>query len=157
MGCSKPLRLKSGRIACAINTHHISNWLSQPDSVWATPFSLAATKRISIDFFSSSYSDASFRRVHVPQGEHPKVLRPPDGKSHSGILGSTAACAYPRLTAANHSLHRLPSLAIHQVASLHQHIVILQRLLTHLCTTIIADVVCYVLHPANLVCRTAFP
>ena len=38
------------------------------------------------------------------------------GKSHSGILGSTAACAYPRLIAACHALHRLPSLVIHQIA-----------------------------------------
>jgi hypothetical protein len=38
-------------------------------------------------------------------------------KSHSGILGSTDACSYPRHIAACHALHRLPSLAIHQTAS----------------------------------------
>ena len=36
-------------------------------SVWALPFSLAATSGISIDFSSSSYSDASLRTVRPPQ------------------------------------------------------------------------------------------
>ncbi len=38
------------------------------------------------------------------------------GKSHSGISGSKAACAYPELIAACHALPRRPSQAIHQVA-----------------------------------------
>ena len=37
------------------------------DSVWAAPLSLAATNGISIDFFSSSYSDASLRTVRSPK------------------------------------------------------------------------------------------
>lgn len=37
-------------------------------------------------------------------------------KSHSAIPGSTVACAYPGLIAVCHDLHRLPSLAIHQLA-----------------------------------------
>ena len=37
------------------------------DSVWALPFSLAATSGISIDFSSLSYSDASLRTVRPPQ------------------------------------------------------------------------------------------
>ena len=37
------------------------------DSVWAIPFSLAATSGISVDFFSSSYSDASLRTVRPPK------------------------------------------------------------------------------------------
>ena len=39
------------------------------------------------------------------------------GRSHSGIPGSTAACAYPGLIAACHALRRLPSRAIHRTAS----------------------------------------
>lgn len=37
-------------------------------------------------------------------------------KSHSAILGSRAACAYPRLIAACHGLPQRPSLAIPQAA-----------------------------------------
>ena len=37
-------------------------------------------------------------------------------RSHSGILGSKAPCAYPRLIAAWHALLRRPSQAIHQTA-----------------------------------------
>ena len=38
------------------------------------------------------------------------------GKSHSGISGSKAACAYPELIAACHALRQRPSRAIRQVA-----------------------------------------
>jgi hypothetical protein len=41
-----------------------------------------------------------------------------DGKSHSRILGSKAACAYPRLNTACHTLHRYPSQAIHHTVYL---------------------------------------
>lgn len=49
--------------------------------------------------------------------EHREALRPPDKKSHSGILGSKVACTYPRLIAACRALLRLSSLAIHQMAA----------------------------------------
>ena len=42
--------------------------------------------------------------------------------SHSDIPGSKVACAYPGLIAACHVLHLFSSLAIHLLASLHQHI-----------------------------------
>jgi hypothetical protein len=42
--------------------------LSCRDSVWANPFSLAATNGISIDFSSCWYSDVSFPSVRVPFG-----------------------------------------------------------------------------------------
>jgi hypothetical protein len=45
------------------------------DSVWAIPFSLAATHGISIDFFSSSYSDASLRTVRPPKLKQGSVKR----------------------------------------------------------------------------------
>jgi hypothetical protein len=45
------------------------------DSVWALPFSLAATHGISIDFFSSSYSDASLRTVRPPKLKQGSVKR----------------------------------------------------------------------------------
>ena len=48
--------------------------------------------------------------------EHHESLRTNDRKSHSGIPGSKAACAYPGLIAACHALLQLPSQAIHQIA-----------------------------------------
>ncbi len=44
------------------------------------------------------------------------VLIACDGKSHSGISGSKAACAYPEHIAACHALLQRPSRAIRQVA-----------------------------------------
>ena len=44
-------------------------------SVWALPFSLAATSGISIDFSSSSYSDASLRTVRPPRRKRGSVKR----------------------------------------------------------------------------------
>jgi hypothetical protein len=58
-----------------------------------------------------------FAKVHVPQREQEKPRRDPPTKSHSGILGSTDACSYPRHIAACHALLRLPSQAIHHTAS----------------------------------------
>ena len=47
-----------------------------------------------------------FGAFPLPQ---PKLTGAPDGRnSHSGILGSTAPCAYPRLFAAWHALLRRP-------------------------------------------------
>ena len=48
------------------NTPHLY-YVTETDSVWALPFSLAATSGISIDFSSSSYSDASLRTVRSPK------------------------------------------------------------------------------------------
>jgi hypothetical protein len=103
------------RIRCKQNPTSPLHYCS--DSVWTGPLSLAATYGISFDFFSSCYSDVSFRRVRVPQRERKESRRILFTKSHSGILGSTDACSYPRHIAACHALHRLPSLAIHQTAS----------------------------------------
>ena len=58
-----------------------------------------------------------FAKVHVPQREQEKPRRDSPTKSHSGILGSTDACSYPRHIAACHALLRLPSQAIHHTAS----------------------------------------
>jgi hypothetical protein len=97
------------------NTPHLC-YVTITDSVWALPISLAATNGISIDFFSSSYSDASLRTVHPPGLKLGSMFERP----HSEILGSTVACTYPKLIAACHVLLRLSSRVIHQPASLHQ-------------------------------------
>ena len=85
------------------------------DSVWALPFSLAATSGISIDFSSSSYSDASLRTVRPPK----RKARECKERPHSDISGSTVACTYPELIAACLVLHHLSSRVIPQPASLH--------------------------------------
>jgi hypothetical protein len=50
----------------------------------------------------------------LPYGSTPGITR--GGKSHSGISGSKAACAYPELIAACHALRQRPSRAIRQAA-----------------------------------------
>ena len=62
------------------------------DSVWALPFSLAATNGISIDFSSSSYSDASLRTVRPPRRKQGSTKRDPiriswDQRSHAPTPG----------------------------------------------------------------------
>src|SRR5579884_1623368 len=96
------------------NSPHLYH-VTMTDSVWAIPFSLAATSGISIDFSSSSYSDASLRTVRPPK----RKARECKERPHSEILGSTVACTYPRLIAACHVLHHLSSRVILQPASLH--------------------------------------
>src|SRR5439155_27139501 len=56
--------------------------VSLQGSVWTLPISLAANLRISIDFSSTSYLDASVRRVPPPIWEFPRyhpVLEAPFG------------------------------------------------------------------------------
>ena len=62
------------RISIRYNTPHLYH-VTMTDSVWALPFSLAATNGISIDFFSSSYSDASLRTVRSPKLKQGSVKR----------------------------------------------------------------------------------
>ena len=113
-----PVHFSSGcGIPCAItSTPHLCH-VAMADSVWAVPLSLAATNGISIDFSSSSYSDASLRTVRPPK---PTKARECLERPHSDIPGSTVACTYPRLIAACHVLLLLSSRVIHQPASLHQ-------------------------------------
>ena len=80
--------------------------------------------------------------------EHREPRRARDGKSYSGILGSKAACAYPRLIAACYALHRLLSRTIHQVA---WRVGLTRKPSTHsapnLCTAIImSHIAHYALH-----------
>ena len=78
-------------------------------AVWPLPLSLAATHRISFDFFSSPYLDVSLRGVpHV----HLWIQCTFHGSSpcefpHSDIHGSMLICSSPWLFAACHVLLRL--------------------------------------------------
>jgi hypothetical protein len=56
----------SERIPCAAPATPHPCRVAAAGSVWAVPLSLAATDGISIDFSSSSYSDASLRTVRPP-------------------------------------------------------------------------------------------
>lgn len=60
-GRSRPLELEI-EDCNTITTPHLYH-VTMTDSVWATSFSLAATWEISVDFFSSWYSDASLPTV----------------------------------------------------------------------------------------------
>ena len=76
-------------------------------TVWAIPRSLATTGGI-IKLFSLPRGTKMFQ---FPRFASAKKTRMPvlqtGGLSHSEIRGSTAICAYPRLIAAYHVLHRL--------------------------------------------------
>ena len=78
-------------------------------SVWPPPLSLATTRGISVDFFSSRYLDVSVPGVpHVYLCIHAMFCdSSPQGFPHSEIRGSKLICSSPRLIAACHVLHRL--------------------------------------------------
>ena len=78
-------------------------------SVWPPPLSLATTRGISVDFFSSPYLDVSVREVpHVylciQYTFHDSSSW---GFPHSEICGSKLICSSPQLIAACHVLLRL--------------------------------------------------
>jgi hypothetical protein len=70
--------------------------------VWAIPLSLAATKGITLVFFSSGYLDVSVLRVSA-NAIHLQCTRFP----HSEICGSKVLDTSPQLIAVLHVLHRL--------------------------------------------------
>ena len=78
-------------------------------SVWPAPLSLATTRGISVDFFSSPYLDVSVREVplvqlciHCTIHDSSSCVFP-----HSEICGSRLICSSPQLIAACHVLLRL--------------------------------------------------
>ena len=77
--------------------------------VWPPPLSLATTRGISVDFFSSGYLDVSVPRVpYVTLWIHVTLHdSSPCGFPHSEICGSKLICSSPQLIAACHVLHRL--------------------------------------------------
>ena len=77
--------------------------------VWPPPLSLATTRGISVDFFSSGYLDVSVPRVpYVSLWIHDTLHdSSPCGFPHSEICGSMLICSSPQLIAACHVLRRL--------------------------------------------------
>src|SRR5919107_1888997 len=95
--------------------HHISTTLPWQIQFGLFRFRSPLLAESRVDFFSSSYSDASLRTVRPPKRKAWECKERP----HSEIPGSTVACTSPGLIAACHVLHRLPSRVIPQPASLH--------------------------------------
>ena len=79
-------------------------------SVWAPALSLAATRAISFDFFSSAYLDVSVRRVPSTYLliQYAVTMLHIVGFPHSDTCGSTLICSSPQLFAACRVLLRLP-------------------------------------------------
>ena len=77
--------------------------------VWPLPLSLATTRRISVDVFSSPYLDVSVQAVPlIYLFDSVYDARPSScGFLHSEICGSKLAYSSPQLIAVNHVLHRL--------------------------------------------------
>ena len=73
----------------------------------AGPRSLAATKGISVDFFSSGYLDVSVPRVRLYTLCIQVQIPPKGGFPHSDISGSKLVCQLPELFAGYNVLHRL--------------------------------------------------
>ena len=76
-------------------------------SVWPSPLSLATTRGISVDVFSSPYLDVSVQAVpHIYLFDSVYVTLA-GGFPHSEICGSKLICSSPQLIAACHVLLRL--------------------------------------------------
>ena len=75
--------------------------------VWPAPRSLATTKGISVDVFSSPYLDVSVQAVPFVYLFDSVYDTLAGGFPHSEISGSQLICSSPKLIAAYHVLHRL--------------------------------------------------
>lgn len=86
--------------SCSTHTHNKSHQ--------ALPRSLAATRRISFDFFSFGYLDVSVPRVRfLNLWIQLRIITVVIGFPHSDISGSTHVSNSPELFAGFHVLHRL--------------------------------------------------
>ena len=68
---------------------------AETSTVWALPRSLAATKRISFDYFSSGYLDVSVPQVPSSYSLVWVTELHSAGFPHSDIYGSMVACTSP--------------------------------------------------------------
>ena len=75
--------------------------------VWPNPLSLATTRRISVDVFSSPYLDVSVQAVPFLYLFDSIQDTLAGGFPHSDISGSLLICSSPKLFAAYRVLHRL--------------------------------------------------
>ena len=77
--------------------------------VWPLPLSLATTRGISVDFFSSPYLDVSVREVSLIRLWIHRMITgsSPAWFPNSEICGSMLIYSSPQLIAVSHVLHRL--------------------------------------------------
>ena len=103
-GLSHALQLRLHNSLVAVHTPHILLHAVSPP-----PLSLATTRGISVDFFSSGYLDVSVPRVpHVTLWIHVTFHDSSSwGFPHSEICGSKLICSSPQLIAACRVLLRL--------------------------------------------------
>ena len=102
--CGPPFQACSPTCSSSTHCRPYNPARASTPAVWALPLSLAATRGVTVVFLSSDYLDVSVRRVGL-------LIRMtgllPVGFPHSGIRGSTAVRASPRLIAACRALPRL--------------------------------------------------
>ena len=115
-GLSSPLRLPRQRRTRAHNTTSPTGF---PRGIWfgLSPFRsplLRGSLLVSLPPPTKMFPFGGFPLRGISP-EHPGLFGP-GRKPHSGIPGSTAACAYPGLIAACHALLRRPTRAIHRAA-----------------------------------------
>ena len=102
--CGAPFQAAPATHASSTSRRPYNPARASTPAVWAGPLSLAATRGVTVVFLSSDYLDVSVRRV----GNLFRLTGLlPVGFPHSGIRGSRAVRASPRLFAACRALLRL--------------------------------------------------
>ena len=102
--CGPPFQARSPISSSSTRRRPYNPARASTPAVWACPLSLAATRGVTVVFLSSDYLDVSVRRV----GHLFRLTRlQRAGFPHSGIRGSSAVRASPRLFAACRALPRL--------------------------------------------------
>ena len=102
--CGPPFQARSATRSSSTHCRPYNPARASTPAVWALPLSLAATRGVTVVFLSSDYLDVSVRRVgHLIR----LTGLLPVGFPHSGIRGSMAVRASPRLFAACRVLLRL--------------------------------------------------
>ena len=107
---------KFGSETAAVQPRSCNARMLAHDRFRLVPCSLATTRGISVDVFSSGYLDVSVHRVRPLTTIEFIVASMPMtawGLPHSDIAGSSLLSSYPTLFAAWHVLHRLWNQGIH--------------------------------------------
>ena len=103
--CGAPFQAASATSSSSTDRRPYNPARASTPAVWASPLSLAATRGVTFVFLSSAYLDVSVRRVRLLPSR--MAVLQTAGFPHSGIRGSSAVRASPRLIAACRALPRL--------------------------------------------------
>jgi hypothetical protein len=112
-GRSRPFRLQLRGSSRALQ-HHIPQLFPVRVRFGLFPFRSPLIWESQLISFPPPTWMLPFGGFPLPYGSSQGITK--RGKSHSGISGSKAACAYPELIAACHALRQRPSRAIRQAA-----------------------------------------